>query len=85
MQVGKAIQETYRKLTGRSPKAKELEILQRLREHEYRKFRQEKNKLLGWLNTGEYKVNEKLDPCQVAANAVVASAIMNSDAAITKR
>jgi hypothetical protein len=84
-ELDSSIQDTYRKLTGRNPNPKELEILLRLREHEYKKFREDKNKLLGWLNTGDYKINEKLDPYQVAANAVVASAIMNSDAAITKR
>ncbi|MEX2593140.1 MAG: DUF1553 domain-containing protein [Anditalea sp.] len=84
-EIGKAIQNTYRKLTGRKPKPTELDILLRLRDSEYRKFTADKEKLTGWLATGEYKINESLDPYQVAANAVVASAIMNSDAAITKR
>ena len=43
------------------------------------------NKLKGWLETGEYRIDPDLDPIQVAANAVTASAIINSDAALTKR
>ena len=84
-EIGKAIQQAFRKLTGRTPKPKELEILLRLRDNEYQKFTADNEKLTGWLATGEYNINPALDPEQVAANAVVASAIINSDAAITKR
>jgi hypothetical protein len=80
-----AITETFRKLTGRKPHTKELEILMALRENEYRKFASDKAKLKGWLAAGEYQINPSLDLAQVAANAVTASAIINSDAALTKR
>lgn len=84
-ELEKAIQQAYMKLTGRKPKPKELEILMRLRDIEYRKFTEDKKRLTGWLAAGEYKIKKSLDPYQVAANAVVVSAIINSDAAITKR
>lgn len=84
-EISRAIQVTFQKLTGRNPVPKELEILLQLRESEYRKFTEDSNKLKGWLSAGEYKINTSLDPRQVAANAVVASVIINSDAAITKR
>lgn len=84
-EISKAIQVTFQKLTGRKPLPKELEILLQLRESEYRKFTEDNNKLKGWLNAGAYKINTSLDLRQVAANAVVASVIINSDAAITKR
>jgi hypothetical protein len=42
-------------------------------------------KTKGWLSAGFYKVNAQADKALVAANAVVASTIMNSDASITKR
>ncbi len=84
-EIGKAIEITYVKLTGRKPNPKELEILLRLRENEFRKFNENSQKLTGWLEAGEYVINKSLDSKQVAANAVVASAIMNSDATITKR
>jgi hypothetical protein len=84
-EISKAIQVTFQKLTGRNPLPKELEILLQLRENEVRKFTEDSKKLKGWLNAGAYKINTNLDPRQVAANAVVASVIINSDAAITKR
>lgn len=83
--IGKAITRTFIKLTGRKPNPQELDVLLRLRDHEYRKFTSDEEKITGWLTAGEYRIDETLDPYQVAANAVVASAIMNSDAAITKR
>ncbi|MBN7811806.1 DUF1553 domain-containing protein [Algoriphagus sp. H41] len=84
-EISVAIAATFRKLTGRKPNPKELEILLGLRESEFRKFSSDDEKLKGWLETGEYRVDPKLDLVQVAANAVTASAIINSDAAITKR
>jgi len=84
-ELTKAIQEVYMQLTGRKPFPKELEILLRLRDNEYGRFKADEERMKGWLVTGEYKIDASLDPYQVAANAVVASAIINSDAAITKR
>ncbi|OOG77114.1 DUF1553 domain-containing protein [Algoriphagus sp. A40] len=84
-EISEAIKTTFRKVTGRNPHPKELEILLDLRENEYRKFTADRNKLKGWLETGEYRIDPDLDPVQVAANAVTASAIINSDAALTKR
>ncbi|RIW13165.1 DUF1553 domain-containing protein [Algoriphagus lacus] len=84
-EISQAIKTTFRKLTGRNPHPKELEILLELREKEFEKFRSDSGKLKGWLATGEYQINPGLDPVQVAANAVTASAIINSDAALTKR
>jgi uncharacterized 2Fe-2S/4Fe-4S cluster protein (DUF4445 family) len=80
-----AITKTYRKLTGRYPTAKELDILKTLFKQELDKFRMNLEKTKGWLSAGLYKVNAQLDKPLVAANAVVASTIMNSDATITKR
>jgi hypothetical protein len=80
-----AIAATFRKLTGRKPLEKELEILLQLREKEHQKFKADPAKLKGWLATGEYSISPKLDPSVVAANAVTASAIINSDAFLTKR
>jgi hypothetical protein len=84
-EISSSIEDTFRKLTGRKPNAKELEILLELRESEYRKFLSDPTKLKGWLATGEYQIRPDLDPRQVAANAVTASAIINSDAFLTKR
>jgi hypothetical protein len=75
----------YRKLTSRTPDKKELEILTELQTKEISKFRATPLKARGWLSAGQYKIDKTLDPAQVAANAVVASVILNSDAALTKR
>ncbi len=39
----------------------------------------------GWMQTGAFKIEKGQDKALIASNAVVASTIMNSDAAITKR
>lgn len=79
------ISTVFRKLTGRKIETEELQLLADLREGEYQKFKENKAKTIGWLDTGEFRISNADDGAMVAANAVVASAIMNSDAAITKR
>lgn len=81
----KGIQEAFRKLTGRFPTDKELGVLLGLREQEMQSFSTNPEKMKGWLATGSYPVPDKPDPLPWAANSVVASAILNSDATITKR
>lgn len=81
----KAITSTYQKLTGRRPTHKELEVLKALHQQTVEKFRMYPDKTKGWLSAGLYKINANADKSLVAANAVVASTIMNSDATITKR
>ena len=80
-----AITEAYRKLTGLTPSQKELAVLMSLQEHEVNKFRKDIRKATGWLQAGQYQVNKNLDPALIAANSVVASAILNSDATLMKR
>jgi len=79
------ISDAFVKLTGRKPIEKEMNILMELQEVEYRKFKKNHGKSAGWLGAGEYIVDDALDKDLIAANAVVASAIINSDATITKR
>jgi len=81
----KGVQWAFRSLTGRTPVQKELEVLLALKENEYKKFASNQAKMKGWLNTGEFRLAEGDDKASVAANAVVASTIMNLDATITKR
>jgi hypothetical protein len=83
--VEKAITMTYNKLTGKLPKAKELALLVELQRKELDKFNASISKAKGWLETGYYEVNPELDMPLVAANAVVASVILNSDAALMRR
>jgi hypothetical protein len=72
-------------LTGRTIKPTELELLKQLRQEEYEKFKASPSKAKGWLNTGEFRIEKDTDAALIAANAVVASTIINSDAAIMKR
>lgn len=80
-----AIADTFKKLTGRTVKDEELRLLVDLQTKEYEEFKKNKSKTEGWLNTGEFKISNENDEALIAANAVVASTIINSDAAITKR
>jgi hypothetical protein len=77
--------EAYRKLTGRTPQAKEVELLTALRDTEQKKFSAHPEKTKGWLHTGQHSAGTKLNAALLAANAVVANTILNSDAALTKR
>ena len=83
--TSKAIQDAFRKLTGRFPQENELAVLLDLRAIELKKFKEAPEKMEGWLDTGAYPIKEKPDRYQWAANTVVASAILNADATITKR
>lgn len=83
--IEKAIMLTYNKLTGKLPKANELTLLKELQQKELEKFRASKTKAEGWLKTGYYEVNPELDLPVVAANAVVANVILNSDATLMRR
>lgn len=80
-----AITTTYRKLTGRRPTRPEVRLLMELQAAQKDRFSQAPAKMVGWLMAGQYRVDPTLNPAQVAANAVVASTIMNSDATLTKR
>ena len=81
----KAIILIYRKLTGRKTTQKEVELLLSLQKNQQKKFREHPKKAVGWLGAGQYSVDQKLDKSLIAANAVVASTILNSDATLTKR
>jgi hypothetical protein len=82
---GEAVKQTYRKLTGRTPSVSEVNLLLDLQKIEYENFKNNPDKMTGWLKTGLYKIDGSLDKALVAANAVVANTILNSDAVITKR
>lgn len=80
-----AIMVAYRKLTGRRPTRLEVNLLAKMQTAQLARFSQAPGKTKGWLRAGQYKTDSTLSAAQVAANAVVASTIMNSDATLTKR
>ena len=79
------IVQAFRKLTGRVPMDGELAILMDLHKVEYQKFSKHPEKLKGWLEIGEAKNPKNIDFAVLAANTIVASTIINSDAMIMKR
>ncbi len=81
----KAILTTYKKLTGKTPSQKEMQLLTSMKQKELEKFKANLNKTVGWLNAGYYQLDKSLDPAELAANAVVTILIINSDASLTKR
>jgi Protein of unknown function (DUF1553) len=83
--IKQAISITYRKLTGRRPSAKEVKLLVNLHQIQQKKFKESPQKINGWLHAGQYVIDKQLDASLIAANAVVASTILNSDAVLTKR
>ncbi|MEO0734867.1 MAG: DUF1553 domain-containing protein, partial [Bacteroidota bacterium] len=80
-----AIAEVFTHLSGRPPVEEEINLLKQVRKNELDTFSQHPNKASGWLRAGNAPVDPKLDPNEVAADAVLASVIINSDAVITKR
>ncbi|GAB3996800.1 DUF1553 domain-containing protein [Spirosoma daeguense] len=79
------IQYSYRLLTAHQPIAREMDVLMQLYQSEYKKFKQSPAKMAGWLKAGTYHAQKQTDLPALAATTVVASAIMNSDAFITRR
>jgi len=83
--VKKAISDTFKKLTGRMPSHEEISLLAELQKRQLGNFQQHPEKARGWLTTGQHIIAKDLDPLLVAANAVVASTILNADATLTRR
>jgi hypothetical protein len=80
-----AIIQAYQQLTGKLPKPQEIALLLKAKDQQKQVFKQKPEKRKGWLSAGYYKIDSSLSAEDVAANAVVASLIMNSDATLTKR
>lgn len=75
----------YKRITGKEPSPNELDIFQELQASEYEIFRADNEKTKGWLAAGAYTIDPDLEAELVAANAIVASVMLNSEASITKR
>lgn len=79
------IMMAYRKLTAQAPTKQMLDLLLQLQQEQIKKFKAAPQKAKGFLHTGQYKIDNNIDASLIAANAVVASTILNSDACISKR
>ncbi len=76
---------TFRLLTGRKPTARELGVLQKLRDDQLALFRANREGAEAMLKIGESAIDPKLDRAELAAATAVASAILNFDEAVFKR
>jgi hypothetical protein len=83
--IAEGIDNAFVRLTGRLPEKEERNILLELYDRQVKKFRLEPGRAEGWLSAGERRKNIAVQSPEIAAAAVVVSAIMNSDATITKR
>ena len=81
----RAIAEIFTHLSGRPPVENEIDVLRQIRDNELETFSNQPAKASGWLETGFTRAPDHLDPNEVAADAVLASVMLNSDAVITKR
>ncbi|WP_409049429.1 DUF1553 domain-containing protein [Telluribacter sp. SYSU D00476] len=75
----------YKALTSRPPRPSELNLLKQLYVEEYQDFQQNKGRAQKLLGVGEYAWDRKLNPVELATNAIVASTIMNFDEFVIKR
>jgi hypothetical protein len=80
-----AIRMAFRRLTGRRPTPAEADLLLALHARQRQRFREQPSKAAGWLKAGIVPTQAGLSPDLVAAHAVVASTILNTDATLTKR
>ena len=80
-----AIANAFRSLSGRAPTQDELEVLLQLQQQEIAKFKADADKTAGWLQAGDFQLDASVSPALLAANAVVASTIINADASVIKR
>jgi hypothetical protein len=76
---------TFRLLTGRPPTARELRVLQNLRDEQLAHFRTNPGSAETMLQVGEAGFDPKLDRTELAAATAVAIAVMNFDEAVFKR
>jgi hypothetical protein len=75
----------FRLLTSRRPDSREVELLEKLYREMREEYGRDKKAALELLSVGESRRDRTLDPADAAACTVVATTIMNFDAAVYKR
>jgi hypothetical protein len=75
----------FRLLTSRRPDGRELEVLEKLYAETRAEYRRDRKAALDLLSVGESRRDPTLDPADLAACTLVATTIMNFDAAVYKR
>ena len=79
------VARAFRMVTGRNPQARELEVLQALYREQLHHFESDPTSAESYLHIGERAPNPALPKTQLAATAVLASALMNMDEFVTER
>ena len=79
------ITRAFRLTTGRQPKLREQQILEQLYQEQLKRFKADPSAADQYLKIGEHPVDQSLPPQQLAATAVLASALMNLDEFVTER
>jgi len=75
----------YKLLIGREPRADELGKMLLYYQEEIVNFEKNPDRASKWLSTGEYPVDQSLDPVKLAASTTVATTLMNFDEFVMKR
>ena len=75
----------FRLLTAKKPDQQELLVLVKFCEKQISDFKSNPEKAEGWLQTGEFRLNDTIEKDTAAGLAVTASMIMNADVTLTKR
>ncbi|QMW02763.1 DUF1553 domain-containing protein [Spirosoma foliorum] len=79
------INEIFKSVISRPARPEELALMEQLYADELADFKQNPKRATELLSVGEYPVDQKLNPVELAAWTVVTSTIMNFDEAIIKR
>ncbi|WP_345245622.1 DUF1553 domain-containing protein, partial [Nibrella saemangeumensis] len=79
------VQHIFKSIVSRPARPKELELIRQLHANELADFRKNPKRAADLLGVGEYPVDKRIPPSELAAWTVVASTILNFDEAIVKR
>ena len=79
------IKTMFRRLASREPDAREISILNQVLKEQRTEFLKTPDEAKKFVKVGESKANDKLGPVDVAAYAMTAQTIINSDSVIWKR
>ncbi|GAB3757108.1 DUF1553 domain-containing protein [Spirosoma pomorum] len=79
------INQFFKAIISRPARAEEVRLMQQFHTEELADFRRNPKRAQALLRVGEYPLDPKLDPTELAAWTVVASTLMNFDEAIIKR
>ena len=83
--VEERVKKAFRTLTSREPDGRELRILTDLYEEQLAHFRSNPESAKEFIATGEMPVSQSTDPAELAATAVLVTALFSFEETITKR